>query len=132
MKLEVLIVDDDDMVIFLHKIAVAESGLSPKPAVMSNGKQALDYISRHHTPNTAFLVLLDINMPEMDGWEFLDAIQTLSFKAPVSVVMVTSSVDNRDRKKANTYSQVIDYIEKPLSIISCAQIKNLPQVVDLI
>lgn len=128
MKLETLIVDDDNMVVFLNKIAVVESGLDPRPVSVFNGQQALDYISQHQTQDIAFLVLLDINMPEMDGWEFLDAIQTVKFIGPVYVVMVTSSVDNRDRKKAKTYPQVIDYKEKPLSISTCVTIKDLPQV----
>ena|SRR5688572_23119383 len=120
MKFETIIVDDDEMVIFLHKIAVVESGLSMKPAVAFNGSQALDYILKH--AETSFLILLDINMPEMDGWEFLDAIQR--HKTALFIVMVTSSVDSRDRHKAMRYSQVIDYIEKPLSSDKCVRIKD--------
>jgi CheY-like chemotaxis protein len=131
-KLETLIVDDDDMVVFLHKMAIAQSGLSQRPAVAFNGGQALDYISQQQTPDTSFLVLLDINMPVMDGWEFLDTIQTFNLLAPIYIVMVTSSVDNRDRKKAKTYTQVIDYVEKPLSVDTCIHIKKLPQVARLI
>jgi CheY-like chemotaxis protein len=129
MKLETLIADDDDMVIFLHKIAVVESGLSDKPVIARNGSQALDYVLKH--TDTTFLVLLDINMPEMDGWEFLEAIQKLK-NPKILVVMVTSSVDNRDRKKAKSYTQVIEYIEKPLTVDSCSHIKNLPAVAPLI
>lgn len=127
MNLKTLIADDDDMVIFLHKIAVVESDLSKKPVIAINGSEALDYILKH--PDNTFLVLLDINMPEMDGWEFLDAIQKVSSR--ILVVMVTSSVDSRDRKKAKTYPQVIEYIEKPLTIGTCTHIKNLPEVAAL-
>ena len=120
MTFETMIVDDDEMVIFLHKIAVVESGLTAKPVVAFNGSQALDHILEHS--ETSFLILLDINMPEMDGWEFLDAIQNHSAK--LFIVMVTSSVDSRDRNKALRYAQVIDYIEKPLSADKCARIKS--------
>jgi CheY-like chemotaxis protein len=130
MKLETLIVDDDEMVVFLHKIAVAESGLSTKPVVAFNGNQALDHISHQRGSGSAFLILLDINMPELDGWEFLEAIQSL--QETIFVVMVTSSVDSRDRNKSKTYKQVIDYVEKPLSINTCIQIKNLPQLANFV
>jgi CheY-like chemotaxis protein len=121
MMLETIIADDDEMVVFLHKIAAAESGLSQRPVVAYNGSQALDFIQKNTA--TPFLILLDINMPVMDGWEFLDAIQNLESPS-VFVVMVTSSVDSRDRNKALKYAQVIDYIEKPLSVEVCVQIKN--------
>jgi CheY-like chemotaxis protein len=131
MKLNTLIVDDDNMVVFLHKLAVVESGLSDAPAIAGNGSQALSYISTNQTPGNYFLVLLDINMPEMDGWGFLDAIQTSDLTTPISVVMVTSSVDTRDRNRASEYAQVIGYIEKPLNSASCEALKKLPQLVDL-
>lgn len=121
MNLETIIADDDEMVMFLHKIAVTESGLSPKPVVAFNGNEALQFIQKN--PAGPFLVLLDINMPVMDGWEFLEAIK--NFKTPaVFVVMVTSSVDSRDKRKAFNYAQVIEYIEKPLTVERCIGIKN--------
>src|SRR5687768_825867 len=120
MKLNTLIVDDDNMVVFLHKLAVAESGLSNAPGVAHNGREALTYISQHQTSGGYFLVLLDINMPEMNGWGFLDAIQTLNIPTPISVVIVTSSIDHRDRNKASEYAQVIKYVEKPLNSKTCA------------
>jgi CheY-like chemotaxis protein len=121
MILETIIADDDEMVVFLHKIAAAESGLCQQPVIAYNGSQALDFIQKN--PEAPFLILLDINMPVMDGWEFLDAVQQLNMPS-VFVVMVTSSVDSRDRKKALKYAQVIDYFEKPLSVDACVRIKN--------
>jgi CheY-like chemotaxis protein len=121
MKFETVITDDDEMVIFLHKLSVVESGLCEKPVIAYNGTQAFQYIATH--ANDSFLILLDLNMPEMDGWQFLDAIQKIK-DTRIYVVVVTSSVDARDRKKAYSYPQVIDYVEKPLSIENCLQIKN--------
>ncbi len=121
MRFETIITDDDEMVIFLHKISVVESELSEKPVIAYDGSQAFQYILAH--TKDSFLVLLDLNMPEMDGWQFLDAIQKIK-NTLIYVVVVTSSVDARDRKKAYTYPQVIDYIEKPLSIESCLRIKK--------
>ena len=131
MKLNTLIVDDDAMVVFLHRLAVVDSGLSNVPGVARNGIEALTYISEHQTLGTYFLILLDINMPGMDGWGFLDAIKTLKVPTPISVVMVSSSIDKRDRHRAKEYSHVIDYIEKPLNSSICADLKKLPQLAAL-
>lgn len=128
MSLKVLIVDDDEVVIFLQKMMVANSGLSPEPLSFKHGKAAIDYLNEEYKEEDKYLILLDINMPVMDGWEFLDAIQTMPFSNAISVIMVTSSINSADRDKAKEYAQVIDYIEKPLNIDACNRIKLLPQV----
>lgn len=131
MSLKVLIADDDEVVIFLQKMMVVHSGLSPEPISFNDGKAAIDYLNEQYKEGDSYLILLDINMPVMNGWEFLDAIQTMPFSNAVSVVMVTSSIDSKDRDKAKQYTQVIDYIEKPLNIETCNRIKRLPQIADL-
>jgi CheY-like chemotaxis protein len=75
--------------------------------------KALDYLK--NTPdNQPHLIILDINMPEIDGWEFLNRYQ--KFENPASVVMLSSSKDESDIKKSRTYNIVKGYIEKPLNI----------------
>jgi CheY-like chemotaxis protein len=70
---------------------------------------------------------LDINMPVMDGWEFLDEFNLLPKDAlkECSVIMHTSSIDPRDIERAKTYSVVIDYITKPLTIQAMSKIFKL-------
>jgi CheY-like chemotaxis protein len=65
--------------------------------------------------DTKHLVLLDINMPVMTGWEFLDRIQDQPVAERVKVAMVTSSVDRSDKVKAETYAQVVSFLEKPVT-----------------
>lgn len=131
MSLKVLVVDDDEVVIFLHKMMVEDSGLSPEPISFKDGKAAIEYLNEQYKEGDFYLILLDINMPVMNGWEFLDAIQTMPFSNLTSVVMVTSSIDSIDRDKAKQYTQVIDYIEKPLNLDTCNRIKCLPQIAGL-
>jgi len=128
MNLVTIIADDDDIVIFLHRIMLEDSGLCSNPISVENGQLALDYIVSHQSKDTSFLVFLDINMPVFSGWDFLNAIQALPFTHQVFVVMVTSSLDSADKEKANHYSQVIDFVEKPLNEDICIQIKNLPEI----
>lgn len=131
MSLKALIVDDDEIFIYLQKIMVVKSGLSPDPIGFMDGKSAIDFLNEQYKEGDFYLILLDINMPIMSGWEFLDSIQTRPFSNMVSTVMVTSSLNNTDRIKAKRYTQVIEYIEKPLNHETCNRIRNLPQIANL-
>jgi CheY-like chemotaxis protein len=122
MSLKVLIVDDDEIVIMIHRMMTIKSGLSADPICFSNGADAVAYLQSNFTEKDNYLVLLDLNMPLMNGWEFLDSIGPFP---GLEIVIVTSSIDNRDHEKAKTYKQVIDFIEKPLNLETCAKIKNL-------
>lgn len=124
MKLEVLIVDDDKMILYFHKIVVEESGLSTEPRLLTDGREALDYILREDAPGKRYCILLDINMPGMNGWEFLDAVKSLPVSERIFVVMITSSIDTADRKKAATYAMMFDYLEKPVSLEGITRIKE--------
>ena len=128
MSLKVLIVDDDDITLFIHELMIKESGLSKDSFIFKNGRVALDFLDDCSKEEEQFLIFLDVNMPVMDGWNLLDAIQESSCQKQVNVVMVTSSLDQSDRKKARKYPQVIDYVEKPLNMEACLRIKQLPQI----
>lgn len=124
MELEVLIVDDDAIITMIHKRLVVKSGLHANPQVFLNGKAALEYLKSENgsAAGKSFIVLLDINMPIMNGWQFMDSLQKEPVLAPVHVVMVTSSVDKSDREKASSYGLVRDYFEKPVDV---EKLKNL-------
>ncbi len=128
MKLNVQIIDDDQVIIFLHKVIIKKSGLSADPAIFSNGQQALNSLLQNFQQGERYLIFLDINMPVMDGWQFLDEIQKLPFEKSIMVVMVTSSIDASDKIKAKVYSQVIDFIEKPLKFDACNKLIQLPEI----
>lgn len=110
-----LIVDDDPVILMIHRLKVVKSGLDNEPLEFMNGRPALDYLHEHQSNGSHFLVLLDINMPVMNGWEFLDAIGDSEFKSKVNVAIVTSSVNHEDKEKAAQYSEVFSYLIKPLS-----------------
>lgn len=110
-----MITDDDPVTLFLHQVMVKKSELSAYPLSFSSGQETLHYLDDHLSADIFGLILLDINMPEMTGWQLLDAIQIKPYADRIYVVMVTSSVDINDRKKADSYKQVIGYMEKPVS-----------------
>jgi len=79
------------------------------------GLQYIDNEYREHAIPTT--ILLDINMPELNGWEVLEKLQELPFyiKESLSVYMLSSSIDPKDRQKAEEHPLIKGYIEKPLS-----------------
>ena len=121
-NLNVLVVDDDEIVLFLHDLMVRESGLSTSPQLFSTGNSALDFLKENYRPAYNSLIFLDINMPAMNGWQFLELIEELGYKIPV--VIVSSSIDPADLEKAKSYAVVKEYVIKPLSIEICVRIKE--------
>jgi CheY-like chemotaxis protein len=92
----------------------------------SNAKIALELLQKnaadhHELPDC---ILLDLNMPQMSGWEFLDALKQLNLQKNIFVFIMTSSLESTDIEKAKKYSSVKDYIEKPISIEKLEAIKH--------
>lgn len=116
----ILLVDDDDITNFLHKTLLEDLNITSHIRVANTGKEALQLIQEqwqddheHVQENDRKLILLDINMPGMDGFEFLEVSKELDLHNTY-VAMLSSSPLEADRTKASRY-QVIDYIEKPLT-----------------
>ncbi len=124
MKFEVLIVDDDKIIAMVHKKLILKSNFHTDPLSFSNGKEALDHILHNHESNKTYCILLDINMPLMNGWEFLDAINLHKIEGRILVFMITSSIDKHDKEKAKEYPDVIDFLEKPISVSRLEELKK--------
>lgn len=122
MEMVVLIVDDDDIVLFLHEIMVRESGLSANPLIFKNGSTALAYLDEKAGREEKYLILLDINMPVMNGWQLLERLERSEMKDQIVVVVVSSSIDINDARRASSHPLVIDYLEKPVTIEVCTKL----------
>lgn len=114
MEFTVVLVDDDPVVLFLHQILIKRGEFDEQTFSFKDGKKALDFITRNKE-KAPFLVLLDINMPVMNGWEFLDALREDPVGGQVFVAIVSSSINSYDLEKAGNYVQVVEYLEKPVS-----------------
>jgi CheY-like chemotaxis protein len=112
----ILLVDDDPTSCFLTQYIIEEMQLTDQIYILPGGREALDFIrSRQALPDFCLdLILLDINMPDMDGFEFLDAFEDLTGNSKSSVVMLTTSSNVRDLDKAKVY-RVVDYLNKPIT-----------------
>ncbi len=122
----ILLVDDDDATNYLHQMVIEEVGCCEKIAVAGDGEQALRFLQAEacedEDPAVPELILLDINMPWMDGWEFLEAYQALpeEKRGAQLVVMLTTSLNRDDRARAEAAPEVADFLIKPLTEESLA------------
>jgi len=120
----ILLVDDDPTTNFLNEELISELGITEKVQVAWNGQEALDYLNgkgkfepTHELdfpkPN---IIFLDINMPLMDGFVFLEhyAELPLNKKADIVILFLTTSDSQHDRNKVKDKSLVTDFLEKPL------------------
>lgn len=120
--LKILLVDDDKVMLFLHEAFLKRSGVLCETILCYNGEEAIDYLDKSHGGDATFLVLLDINMPVMNGWEFLRTLGNRSYLSQVLIVMVSSATEESEKARAFTFRQVIDYQQKPLTIETCKRI----------
>ena len=113
-----MLIDDDTLANYINSRLI-ERHLSSKPMLYTNAKSALSQIIVWKKTDMLLvpkLIFLDIDMPIMNGWEFLDEFQKLPEVVlnRCKIVMLTSSIDEEDIKRAKSYSSVIDFISKPL------------------
>ncbi|UOQ78678.1 response regulator [Hymenobacter sp. 5516J-16] len=115
----VLLVDDDATTNFLNELLLRKLNVADKLLVALNGQEALELLHHHcqsATPTCPVLIFLDINMPVMDGFEFLNAYQQLAWmqQRHVIIVLLTTSMHSRDVAQAERLP-VADYVSKPLN-----------------
>lgn len=126
--LEVIIIDDDQIVIFIQKKMMINHHISNNPISFNKAQKALEYLYEERKTDKEFLILLDINMPGMSGWEFLDCLEKHEQKTKYHIVMVTSSINKKDKLEAENYDIVRSFIEKPISATNCEIIKEIPEI----
>ena len=111
----ILLIDDDDATNYLHLYYINKLNFFQKVLVAKNGEEAIDLIhSLEQEPN---LILFDINMPLMNGWEFIEEFECceLNEKLQSKLVVLSASLNPDDRKKAEEHPCIEDFIVKPLN-----------------
>ena len=104
-----MLVDDQKMANFINRKLIEVTNFADKIIDFTVPAAALSALEDERPD----LIFLDLNMPEINGWNFLDALEKK--KDPTRVVIVTSSVSNLDKEKAQNYNQVVDFLIKPLN-----------------
>ncbi|MDT0642057.1 response regulator [Zunongwangia sp. F363] len=116
------IIDDDKIYVNLVKKIIEIKKLSENLLVYKNGKEALDYfkliLGNMTEDKLPEIIFLDLNMPVMDGWEFLNEFIKIknNFNKKITLYVVSSSIDPRDLERAKSINMVTDYLIKPIEL----------------
>lgn len=130
---QILCVDDDPITLMLCKKVIVKASFSKEIITSQNGEEALQYFNtlkyaaaEHPTKKHPQLIFLDLNMPVMGGWEFLDHFNSLEFSEfkNIKVIVLSSTIDPEDIEKSKTYPMVIDFLSKPITSTMLEYLKN--------
>ncbi|MRH98920.1 response regulator [Kriegella sp. EG-1] len=122
--LNICLIDDDDIHLYTLKRALNEIELPKIVTTFSDGEEAINYIQDNIDNNDSLpdIILLDINMPIMDGFDFIETYLKLHIDKKISIYMLSSSVNPNDIKRAKEISIISDYIIKPIKDETLEQI----------
>lgn len=117
---DVFVVDDDKIFHFIIKKLLLNNNINIIPSFFENGMEAIEGLKRklNTGEKQPDLILLDINMPILDGWQFLEEFKILKklFKKEIVIYIISSSDNEYDLEKAKGYTEeVTDYYLKPMS-----------------
>lgn len=119
--LEILcVVDDDKIFTFLLRKIIEKAQIAREIIFFENGQEAIDYLTLNKADVMKLpqLILLDINMPILDGWQFLQEYGKLQPEVhdPIKICVMSSSGEEEDYNRAMHSGHVMDYLQKPLQI----------------
>jgi CheY-like chemotaxis protein len=115
----IMLIDDDADDNYFHEKAIKKHNPNSTVIIQNSAIKALDYLRSENETRSPHpdLIFLDINMPRMNGWEFLNAYNLLDtqLQSKAIVIMLTTSQNIADRSRAKSWKFVYDYISKPLT-----------------
>jgi CheY-like chemotaxis protein len=129
---KILCVDDDAITLMLCKKVIERVGFAKEIITAQNGEEAFAYFQAlakqpEFNPDYPKLILLDLNMPIMNGWEFLDTYQESGYQnifKEAKFIVLSSTIDPQDVDKAKKYSAVLDFLSKPITKEMLEELKS--------
>lgn len=112
-----MLIDDNKVDNFFHERVIRKNNAADEVLIQESGIEALEYLKKGTEVVQPELIFLDINMPGMDGWEFLEHYRSLdnSLQNAMIVVMLTTSENPDDKARATTQGMLADFKSKPLT-----------------
>lgn len=113
----IMLVDDDPIVVLLAQKLIERANITVPVSNYLNGKEFIDALKENEpsSPDAKNLVLLDLNMPVMNGWEVLEYLSREGYEESFVINILTSSISNQDRARSEKYLFVKGYLEKPMN-----------------
>ena len=125
---KIMLIDDDEIHSNLCYELILKSGITQSVSIFNDAEEGLQFIRENVSKPEVLpdLIFLDINMPFMDGWEFLDAYEAVKpeIEKEIVLILLTSSVYKNDIEKAKQYKSVVEYIKTPISINKLLETKE--------
>lgn len=123
---QVYVVDDDEIFHFILKKMLAQQGQKLEVTSFLCAEDALEELQQSKGQPLPSLIILDMNMQRMNGWDFIEAYRDIKFgpDQQIPIIMCSSSIDMRDMQKVQRTPELKAYITKPLDYKKMQQIKD--------
>ena|ERR1700741_2524261 len=108
----ILLIDDDPLSNIFNSMLIKKSHPEAGIYAITSAREAISYL-KDHDNKVPGLIFLDLNMPVMNGWDFLEEYKKLHLE--INIVLVTSSDDSRDISRSREYKEVKQYLVKPMT-----------------
>ena len=113
-------IDDDNLTNRFHEIILKKADICEEYKFFNSGIKAMEFFKeeakKDNPKKMPEYTFLDINMPNMDGWEFIEEYMSTSTLEPLNIIMLSTSTSIKDKNKAKEYEMVKDFMTKPLHI----------------
>lgn len=112
----VLLVDDDDIVNSINSVIIKHARFADVVESINNVQNAIEFLIKTKNSNERpEVIFLDLNMPDLDGWDFMDEYEKIGMNGKTKVIMLTSSISTKDEERASSSNQITAFVSKPLS-----------------
>lgn len=115
---QICLIDDDDIFIFVLRKLLQKTGRFDQVTDVRNGHDAIEWLVGQYEAdgNLPEMIFLDLNMPILDGWQFLDEVEKLPFKDQLRIHIISSSIDPKEIEKSKEYVTVKSFVSKPVTV----------------
>jgi CheY-like chemotaxis protein len=110
----IFLIDDDELFLMVTKIIMEDEDFAEEIHIFEHAKEALDHLKNSSEEDYPELIFLDINMPMMDGWEFMDALEEESLVNKLKIYITSSTINPIDLDKAEKNPFVTAFMSKPI------------------
>ncbi|WP_405384560.1 two-component system response regulator [Maribacter sp. LLG6340-A2] len=124
MSYKIIVIEDDPIFTFLLEKGLKATGITGETTLFTNGSTAIDFLKEDFCNDNNYVVFLDLNMPVMNGWKFMEHFEVLANVDNCMVFVLTSSGNKLDIENLMASPLVSDYVIKPINDVVFKKIKT--------